>query len=166
MKVNHRIAYSQEFDQLYGYAGEDLGATYTREKTVFRLWSPLADSVTLRLYRSGTAEAEAEPWETFLMEPLEQGVWRQEVAGDLHGVYYDFEICRGEETVITADPYARSCGCNGYRSMVVNLRRTDPEGFDRDVAPPLGPEQILYELHIKDFSYDPDSGIPAAYRGK
>ena len=56
MKVNHRIAYSQEFDQLYGYAGEDLGATYTREQTVFRLWSPLADSVTLRLYRSGTAE--------------------------------------------------------------------------------------------------------------
>ena len=166
MKVTHRIAYSQEFDQLYGYAGEDLGATYTREETVFRLWSPLADGVTLRLYRAGTAEAEEEPLGTYQMEPLEQGVWRQAVAGDLHGVYYDFEICRGEETVITADPYAKSCGCNGYRSMVVDLRRTDPEGFDRDVAPPLGPEQIIYELHIKDFSYDPDSGIPAAYRGK
>ncbi len=165
MKAENRITYSKEFDNEFRYDGKDLGAFCSQEGTVFTLWSPLADKVTLRLYVSGNAE-EKDCKEMMEMLPEEKGIWRKKISGDLHGLYYDYEIIRGDEKIVTADPYAVSCGCNGLRSMVTNLRRTDPDGFEADKAPALQNEQIIYELHVKDFSHDPDSGIPQEYRGK
>lgn len=81
-------------------------------------------------------------------------------------MYYDYLVYIGEKKLRTADPYATGCNCNGRKSMVVDLRRTDPEGFREDKAPAAEKEQIIYELHIKDFSYDKESGIPEIYRGK
>ncbi len=172
MKAENRITYNKDFDEKFGYDGKDLGAICTKEKTVFKIWSPLADKVTLRLYPTGNVPDEEESanssddTEVISMELTDKGVWRKEIAGDLHGKYYDYEILRGSDLIVTADPYAVSCGCNGIRSMVTDLRRTDPEGFAQDKAPEAENEQIIYELHIKDFSHDPDSGIPAEYRGK
>ena len=169
MKLDTKITYTKDFDDKFRYDGNDLGAVCTKEKTVFKLWSPLAGKVTLCLYDKGTipnGTTEMENKETFTMELGEHGVWEKELSGDLHGRYYNYEILCDGEIVETADPYAVGCGCNGYRSMVTDLRRTDPEGFAFDKAPELQKEQIIYELHIKDFSHDPDSGIPAEYRGK
>ena len=165
MKAENRITYSKDFDNEFRYDGKDLGAACSKEGTVFKLWSPLADKVTLYLYPDGNADTE-ENRRTVEMEPEEKGVWRKEISGDLHGTYYNYEITRGKEVIETADPYAVSCGCNGIRSMVTDLRRTDPEGFELDKPPVLETEQIIYELHIKDFSHDPESGVPAEYRGK
>lgn len=165
MKAENRITYNIDFDNEFRYDGKDLGAACSQEATLFTLWSPLADKVTLRLYFSGNAE-EKDCKETVEMLPEEKGIWRKKISGDLHGMYYDYEIVRGNEKIVTADPYAVSCGCNGIRSMVTDLRRTDPEGFEADKAPVLQNEQIIYELHVKDFSHDPDSGIPQEYRGK
>ena len=165
MKAENRITYNKDFDNEFRYDGKDLGAACTKEETVFTLWSPLAEKVTLRLYSSGNAE-EKNCIETIDLTPEDKGIWRKAISGDLHGKYYDYEIIRGDESIITADPYAVSCGCNGIRSMVTNLRLTDPEGFDSDKAPKLQNEQIIYELHVKDFSHDADSGIPQEYRGK
>lgn len=165
VKAENRITYNIDFDNEFRYDGKDLGAACSQEATLFTLWSPLADKVTLRLYFSGNAE-EKDCKETVEMLPEEKGIWRKKISGDLHGMYYDYEIVRGNEKIVTADPYAVSCGCNGIRSMVTDLRRTDPEGFEADKAPVLQNEQIIYELHVKDFSHDPDSGIPKEYRGK
>ena len=165
MKAENRITYNKDFDNEFRYDGKDLGAAYTNEETVFTLWSPLADKVTLRLYSNGNAD-EKDCIETIDLTPEDKGIWRKAISGDLHGKYYDYEIIRGDESIITADPYAVSCGCNGIRSMVTNLRLTDPEGVDSDKAPKLQNEQIIYELHVKDFSHDADSGIPQEYRGK
>ena len=165
MKAENRITYSKDFDNEFTYDGKDLGAVCSQEETIFTLWSPLADKVALRLYSSGNAE-EKDCKEIVEMLPEEKGIWRKKISGDLHGTYYDYEIVRGDEKIVTADPYAVSCGCNGIRSMVTDLRRTDPDGFMTDKAPELQNEQIIYELHVKDFSHDPDSGIPQEYRGK
>lgn len=165
MKAENRITYSKDFDNEFTYDGKDLGAVCSKEETIFTLWSPLADKVALRLYSSGNAE-EKDCKEIVEMLPEEKGIWRKKISGDLHGTYYDYEIVRGDEKIVTADPYAVSCGCNGIRSMVTDLRRTDPDGFMTDKAPELQNEQIIYELHVKDFSHDPDSGIPQEYRGK
>lgn len=166
MKTENRIIYSKDFDREYAYEGKDLGAVWTKEETVFTLWCPLADEIYLRLYTGGDSRSAEESYQTVKMQPEEKGIFRTKISGDLHGTYYDYEIVRKTERIITADPYAISCGCNGARSMVVDLRRTDPEGFAEDKAPKLQNEQIIYELHIKDFSYDPDSGVPSEYRGK
>ncbi len=159
-----RFRYSKEFDIEYGYDGKDLGMVCTPLETDFKLWAPYADRVELCLYRDG--DRKTEPFRLLDMEKRDRGVWHRHLEGDFHGYYYDYCIWTNGECVRTADPYAVGCGCNGYRSMVVNLERTDPEGFERDAAPPRPAENIIYELHIKDFSHDPHSGVPEKYRGK
>ncbi|MDE6517258.1 MAG: type I pullulanase, partial [Acetatifactor sp.] len=159
-----RFQYSREFDEKYAYEGKDLGAACTPRETEFKLWAPFADRVQLCLYGDGDRETAA--CRVLDMEREERGVWKRRLEGDFHGYYYDYRIQTGGESLRTADPYAVGCGCNGYRSMAVDLRRTDPEGFEKDKAPGRPVENIIYELHIKDFSYDADSGIPQAYRGK
>lgn len=156
--------YTKSFDEECAYDGKDLGAICTPEGTDFRLWAPFAEKVELCLY--GRENREKSALQRLEMKKEEKGIWHQRIPGDLHGYYYDYCILTDGETLYTADPYAVGCGCNGYPSMVVDLRRTDPAGFDRDRAPERDVENIIYELHIKDFSYDPDSRIPEAYRGK
>lgn len=159
-----RFRYCKEFDTEYGYDGKDLGMVCNPLGTDFKLWAPFADRVELCLYEDG--DRQTEYFRILDMNRQERGVWSGHLEGDLHGLYYDFRIWSADKCVKTADPYAVGCGCNGYRSMVVDLERTDPEGFDEDTAPPRPVENIIYELHIKDFSHDPDSGIPQEYRGK
>ena len=157
-----RIRYGKRFDGKFCYNGNDLGAVCSRERTVFRLWSPDAERVELSLYRDDTSPA-------FRALPLkrgDRGVWWVAVEGDLHGVCYDYEVETAGRAVRTADPYALACGCNGARSMAVELTRTNPAGWAQDAPPPLPPEPVIYELHVKDFSHHPDSGVPPEYRGK
>lgn len=153
---------SEEFDAKFRYDGKDLGVSCTENRTIFKAWSPLAEKITLCLYKDSSEEACLQKE----MQPEGNGVWKQEFEECLHGMYYDYIVQIAGEGTRTADPYAVGCSCNGERSMAVNLRLTDPPGFASDTAPREGKEQIIYELHIKDFSYDADSGIPEEYRGK
>lgn len=160
--------YTKEFDKQYEYKGDDLGAECSGERTNFKLWAPFAERVELCFYPSEEAACRRDTacCQRLSMKSKERGVWELGFPENLHGTYYDYEIWTRGKRVQTADPYAKGCCCNGARSMVVDLRRTDPEGFDEDKAPEKSQETIIYELHIKDFSYDPDSGVPKAYRGK
>ncbi len=83
---------------------------------------------------------------------------------NLHGTYYDYDVTSGGETRRTADPYAKACGTNGRRSMAVELERTDPEGWKADRAPERQREDIIYELHVKEFSWDESAGFPEELR--
>ena len=157
-----KTRYGKRFDWKYSYSGNDLGAICSRARTVFKVWCPEADRVELYLYRD-----DASP--VYRILPLRQrgrGVWAVTVEGDLHGVYYDYLVETDGRAVQTADPYARACGRNGVRSMAVDLPRTNPESWWRDAPPPAQPENIIYELHVKDFSDHPASGVPEEYRGK
>lgn len=151
-----------DFDERFRYDGKDLGVCCTDEGTIFKVWSPFADKIELRLFQNDGEEACV----IKEMEPEDKGVWKQAFTKNLHGMYYDYLVYINGQKLRTADPYATGCNCNGRKSMVVDLRRTDPEGFSEDRAPAAEKEQIIYELHIKDFSYDAESGIPEAYRGK
>lgn len=162
MKADRYIQYEKAFDEKFAYTGGDLGVTCRKNGTRFKVWCPLADRVTLQLYASDASE----PYQTCELTPEEKGTWMWETAEYLHGTYYDYTVYRDNEATTTADPYAIACGCNGMRSMVVDLNETNPEGFEHDKAPALEAENVIYELHIKDFSHDPDSGIPEQYRGK
>ena len=151
-----------ETDQKFCYDKDDLGVTCSEQGTVFKVWSPYAKSVQLRLF----ADGETSDFESRTLVPDGQGTWKYETEKNLHGTYYDYLVSVDKAAQRTADPYAVGCNCNGSRSLVVDLQKTNPEGFLEDRAPLLQTEQIIYELHVKDFSYDKDSGIPEAYRGK
>ena len=151
-------AFREEF-----HCDTPLGAFPVPGGTVFRLWAPTAEAVILRLFREGTG---GEPFAQISLQRGGRGLWLRDAAEDLDGVYYDYLVTMDGETRRTADPYARACGLNGDRSMVLDLARTDPEGWAHDRPPALPPETVICELHVKEFSWDPASGVPEAYRGK
>lgn len=153
---------SSEFQTNYIYDGHDLGVCCTEEGTTFLLWSPCAESVTLYLYENGS---DSGAYKSFQMEKEERGIWSYRTVQELHGVYYDYEVTNDGQIRRTADPYAKACGINGKRSMVVNLKKTDPEGWSEDKAPEQPVENIIYELHVKEFSWDKSGGFPEEYRG-
>ncbi len=153
---------SEEFEREYHYNGA-LGAFCSPEGSRICLWAPTADAVELYLYPAGHG---CEARESISMEKGDKGVWHYETAEDLNGVYYDFDVTVAGEICRTADPYAVACGVNGYRSMVLDLETTDPEGWEEDSTPEKTPEQVIYELHIKDFSWDPAGGFEPKDRGK
>ena len=140
-----------------------LGVFCSRYGTVFRLWAPTAEKVVLHLYDNGTNGSALES-HTLVRES--RGLWLFETERDLDGMYYEYDVTVDQVTRRTADPYARACGVNGMRSMVLNLRRTDPAGWKYDVSPATGPETVIYELHVKDFSWDPSGGFAPEDRGK
>ena len=153
---------SPEFQEKY-HCEIPLGSFCSGRGTEFRLWAPTAQEVALRLYSTDGSDTCLR--QIFLSrEP--RGLWRY-VTGEIwDGLYYDYLVTVDGVTRTTADPYARACGLNGARSMVLDLERTDPEGWAGDKAPPLPPETVICEMHVKDFSWDPASGVPEAYRGK
>lgn len=156
----------REFEERYTYSGKDLGACWTPECTAFRLWAPTARRVSVKLYESGNPGAE-DLIHQLPMTPAEQGTWVLEVPGDLNGIYYTFCLTVNRRTVETIDPYARAAGVNGQRGMVIDLHATDPAGWQNDTDP--HPEKaitdcVICELHTRDLSMDPDSGI--RHKGK
>lgn len=153
---------TKEFEDKYNYEGS-LGAKVDERGTVIRLWSPIAESVDLRLYDNGsTGEAET----IIPMKLHERGVWEYAVNENLSGKYYDFALKIKGKARISTDPYAKACGVNGKRSMIIDLNTTNPNGWEEDKAPAKGAEDIIYELHVKEFSYDENAGFPENVRGK
>ena len=145
------------------------GAAYSREKTVFSLYSPGSAAVMLQLYATGNnTENDNELMRCIPMERMEDGNFTATVEGDLHGIYYTYQLTyqSGRET-ISADPWAVAAGVNGVRSMVVDLRRTDPEDWanDRRITPKKG-TPVVWETHVSDFSLDASSGVRPEWRGK
>ncbi|MDD3277416.1 MAG: type I pullulanase [Lachnospiraceae bacterium] len=148
------------------------GAVCTKEETSFTLWCPGAELVRVNLYRTGSdSEEGAGLLGQVLLQKSDKEIWQVTIAGNLEGVYYTYSIFTGKEERETADVYTRACGVNGKRSMVVNLKATDPAGFRQQEQwlqkrHQLAGCPVIYELHIKDFSHDSNSGISSKYRGK
>ena len=152
---------SKEFEEKYTYDGK-LGAFLDEKGAHFLLWSPMADEVRLRFFDDGdkspvTMEVS--------MEPLEKGVWCYRGDKSLEGHYYDYVVEVEGEVFISPDPYAKAAGVNGRRSQLLDLKTTNPEGWEADVAPEKESEDVIYELNIHDFSWDEAAGYPRELRG-
>jgi type I pullulanase len=167
---------AHEIDSEYAYDGQDLGATYSPEQTTFKVWSPTGTKCTLNLYATGSDDEEgAKSLGTYEMTKDEtKGIFSVTVEKDLKNVYYTYTITAKsigtdkETTKETADVYSIAAGVNGKRSMVCDLDSTDPEGWDKDthVITDDITDASVWELHVKDFSYDENSGVSEANRGK
>ena len=152
---------TEKFEAAYTYTGSDLGATWTADKTTFRLWAPTASSVKVNLYKSGT-QGTNDLIEQLDMTADVNGTWVAEKAGDQNGVYYTYSVEIKGTVTEACDPYAKTTGVNGKRAMVINLDATDPEGWENDKDPHAGQnitDYVIYELHVRDLSVDESSGI-------
>lgn len=162
LQVRMPIIYStEEFEKEYTYAGDDLGAVWTKESTTFRVWAPTAEEVTLNLYESGMPNAD-DLIEQIPMTADANGTWIASKEGDLNGTYYTYTALLDGAKQESCDPYARTTGVNGKRAMVIDLDSTNPVGWDKDKNPHTGEginDAVIYELHMRDFSADKSSGI-------
>ena len=121
----------------------------------FSLKAPPGNPVTLRLY--GRADA-LDPIKSIpLFFDAQRDEWWGKVEGSLEGMYYAFEAGRGE----TPGLFAKAVSVNGKRGAIVDLAKTNPVGWAADQRPPLRSpaDLVIYELHHRDFSIDPSSGI-------
>ena len=161
-------AYAKKMDETV-YSGQ-LGAIYSKASTVFRLWSPAASAVKLCIYKTGSdSEPGARLISSSAMKYSEKnGVWSITLKGDYKNMYYTYKVTVGENTNEVVDPYARAVGVNGDRGMIVDLRDTDPEGWDEDgfdrVAHAV--DAVVWEVNVRDFSADSSSGVSEENRGK
>lgn len=159
-----KILESKDFAEQYTYNGE-LGALYSKDKTTFVLWAPIASQVKLALYDAGN---DCEAKEVKTMTKSENGTWKITLDGDLKGTYYNYLVTNYNEENEVTDPYAKAVGVNGNRGMVVDLNSTNPEGWDKDTKPELKDptDSIIYEMHIRDLTQDASSGASLEVRGK
>ena len=148
-----------DFNKYPVYAGNDLGLTYTKEKSTFRIWAPSAQEVHLKLYSNADHKLFTE---LHTMKKDKNGTWVTSLTGDKKGLLYTFTtIIKGKESDEVPDPYAKAVGVNGKRAMVVDLKETNPTGWEKDKSPAFKnkTDAIIYELHVRDVSISPTSGI-------
>lgn len=174
---------AEDIDAQYAYSGNDLGVTYTKDATTFKVWSPTATDVKVNIFAKGSdneqgaGEIGTYTLEKMLVDGEWNGVWTITLVGEWKDYYYTYSITTTDTTHIgsdatktyeTQDVYSTATGVNGKRSMIVDLDDTDPEGWSNDnhVLLDKSTQSSVWELHIKDFSYDKASGVSEANRGK
>lgn len=162
-------AYSANLDKS-AYSGNDLGASYSKKATTFKVWSPNAASVRVNIFEHGSDnEGDAGSIMSRAMSlDKTTGVWSVTINGDLLNKYYTYSVTHGKTTKETADVYAKACGVNGQRSMVVDLNTTNPEGWENDkhVLVQNQTDASVWEISVADFSSSESSGVSEANRGK
>ena len=162
------LFYSSGFANDYTYYGNDLGATWSKSSTTFKVWAPTATGVSVMLFRGGNHGGD--DWiSTTEMKLGEKGVYTVTINGDLDGVYYNYLVSFPGYTTEATDPYAKTTGANGDRGMIINMDAYDPEGWDKDLSPNQGmnyTDAIIYEMHIREMTIDSTSGVKEEWRGK
>lgn len=160
-----RSTYDQQFENYPTYNGDDLELKVDDSGTHFRLWSPKAQDVKLNLYNTGL---NGEPYQTLPMTfHAENGTWTASVPEKLYGKFYTFQVKQGDKWLSeTPGVWAKAVGANGKRAAIINLAETNPEGWDADKRPKVEnfTDVIVYEMHHRDFSMSPTSGV--ANKGK
>lgn len=150
---------SEEFNGRF-FTLDELGVMYHKNYSDFRVWSPVAASIDLLIYKNGDPSIYEIPRKFPMSE--ENGLWSVTVNEDLKNQFYTYRVNVYGNTNETADPYAKSVGVNGYRGYILNLTETNPEGFYKDNYPDNiinHTDAIIYEINIRDMSINPNSGI-------
>ncbi|WP_163215767.1 type I pullulanase [Clostridium thermarum] len=145
-------------NKMYYYSGNDLGNTYSKEMTTFRVWAPLASEVKLLTY----ARAEdTTPAMEIEMIKSEKGTWTAHILDDQDGLIYTYKVKNHGAWAEAVDPYVRAVTINGQKGVVVDLSSTNPVGWNPHKKPTQKSllDTIIYELHVRDLSSFKESGI-------
>lgn len=126
--------------------------SYSPRQTTFKLNAP--KKPTLRIYEAGRG---GNAIKKIKMKQTAENVWEVTVSGDLKGKFYTFDIGRGE----TPGVFAKAIGINGHRGAIIDMQTTNPSGWNSDhrLALKSPADLIIYEMHHRDFSIDPSSGL-------
>ena len=161
----------EQLDKAYGGYEGKLGALYSPEKTTFKVWSPLAEKVVVKLFNK---DSDKKPYKTVAMNKgKEHGVWSTTVNKDLVGKFYQYDVTVNGNTKTALDPYAKSMAAFNSneetigKGAVVDLDKTDPEGWSEDEYVDVKDQEdvIIYEMSVRDFTIADNSGVAKENRG-
>ena len=152
-----KVIRSEEFDKLFYYSGNDLGNIYSPQHTKFRVWAPTASEAKLVTYKKWNDKIGTE----ISMQQGEKGTWKAEIKGNQKGLFYTYKVKIGDKWTEAVDPYVRAASVNGDKGVVIDLNETNPKKWKANKKPEFKkPEDaIIYELHVRDLSIQPESGI-------
>lgn len=152
-----KVIRSEEFDKLFYYSGNDLGNIYSPQHTKFRVWAPTASEAKLVTYKKWNDKIGTE----INMQQGEKGTWKAEIKGNQKGLFYTYKVKIGNKWTEAVDPYVRAASVNGDKGVVIDLNETNPKKWKANKKPEFKkPEDaIIYELHVRDLSIQPESGI-------
>lgn len=157
--------YDAQFIDYPTYSGDDLELLVDNSGTHFRLWSPKAQDARVNLYDNGNTGTS---YQTLPMKfDASNGTWTTSVPEKLYGKFYTFQIkWNGEWKNETPGVWAKAVGVNGHRAAIIDFDKTDPEDWASDKGPKVDnfSDVIVYEMHHRDMSMHPSSGI--ANKGK
>ena len=125
--------------------------TYTPEATTFRLFAPNDAKCYVKV---GNKKVK--------MTRTADNLWTAKVKGDLKGKPYVFNTGHGD----TPGVFAKAVGVNGQQGYVIDLRTTDPAGWESDKRPVCKSfaDIVVYEMHHRDFSIArPDAKYPGKF---
>ena len=156
----------QGFNDAFNYDGE-LGAIINEDgSTTFRVWAPVSTSVKVNYYESGVCTSDSDgilhkgtdyPFTSFKMTKGEKGVWEYTSKTNQHGRYYTYSVTTGGVENEVIDPYAKACGVNGRRGLVVDFTKINPTGWEYNTRPNVinsNNDAIIYEMHVRDMTID------------
>ena len=152
------VPYFNEFDEMFNYDGDDLGSNYNKGETLFKVWAPLSDSVSLILLEKGEEIS-------FEMERGEKGVYHLLLKGDYLNYRYAYKVSNFGQEYVTIDPYSKIIDKSGRYTIIVN----EKELYEQERVLPKTKinklsEAIIYELHVQDFTLDESTNIE--HKGK
>lgn len=157
--------FDAQFIEYPTYSGDDLELLVDNSGTHFRLWSPKAQEARVNLYDNGNT---GKPYKVIPMKfDAANGTWTASEPEQLYGKFYTFQIkWDGKWKDETPGVWAKAVGVNGKRAAIIDFAKTNPEGWDKDKGPAVKnfSDVIVYEMHHRDMSMDPSSGI--ANKGK
>ncbi|EIT86495.1 pullulanase, type I [Fictibacillus macauensis ZFHKF-1] len=155
-----KVVRSKAFDQRFFYKGKDLGNTYSKKKTSFKLWAPTAAQAELIMYDHWNDKK----GHVRKMKRGEHGTWKAEVKGNQAGRYYTYKVNVAGGSNEAVDPYAKAVSVNGDKGAIIDIAKTNPTHFTKRM-PSFSPQKaVIYELHVRDASIHPKSGIK--HKGK
>ena len=137
---------SDVFDTLYYYDGDDLGVTYHKNASTFKLWAPSAYRVALHIEHDGKIQI-------YEMQREDKGVYSYTMNEDMLYASYVFYVEVNGEVNVCLDPYGKANTVNSKRSVVVDTTLIEKRYYQLHTMQSYC-DAIIYEASIRDFSVD------------
>ncbi len=141
--IPREIVRTERFDEEFYYDGNDLGVTYSKNETMWKVWAPTALAVNLALRK-----------QSYRMHREENGVWTLKLRGDFEGTEYTYMVKHQNMWNTALDPYGLASTANSEKSVVVDVKKIKRANLnlDKRASHDHAVDAIIYELSVRDFT--------------
>ncbi|MCE4956846.1 type I pullulanase [Macrococcoides caseolyticum] len=150
------ITQTDAFEQKFDGKNHEYGAVVKDNRTTFTVWSPVAKVIKLNINDK-----------IHTMEKLPDGAHTITLYGNYHLQNYHYDAYINHQWVQVNDPYSKGLTLNGTESVVIDFNKTNVEGFSDTKRPEImQKDALIYEVHVRDISMHPNSGVSPEKKGK